>query len=208
MSLPDTNVSESMVTRENLTAVILSGGQGSRLGGIDKGLMTVNGIAVVRRLQKLFEPLCKEVMISANRHLQTYRLSGCQIITDEYRDYQGPVSGIAAIAPHIQTPYLLVCPCDLAGMVPAVYRKLISVYDGETAVMASTEKILQPLVFIASREDALSAAGWFEKGIRSARGWHEKLGTRSSDLGAYSHAFENINTAEKLKLLPLQQHLK
>lgn len=96
----------------DLTGLILAGGQGSRMGGQDKGLVEVNGIAMVAIALRKFKSITQHVIISANRHLKRYAEFGVTVVQDDVPNYSGPLAGILSGLKACETTYLGVLPCD------------------------------------------------------------------------------------------------
>lgn len=99
---------------EKLTAIVLAGGQGSRMGGVDKGLQPFHG-------QPLAQHACQRLLVgggidrlllSANRHIETYAQWGWPVVEDDLRGFQGPLAGFLAGWSACDTDYLLTVPCD------------------------------------------------------------------------------------------------
>lgn len=103
-----------MISPQQITAVILAGGRGSRMGGLDKGLQTFNGMPLalhaLTRLQ--MGGGVAEIMINANRNLAAYESFGSSVWPDSLSDYAGPLAGFLTALEHCETPYLLTVPCD------------------------------------------------------------------------------------------------
>lgn len=101
---------------EHLSAVILAGGRGTRMGGADKGLQPFGGVPLVlhalRRLQQQTLPP-SALLINANRNLTAYASFGVPVWPDaDPTVYAGPLAGFLTGLRHCQTPYLLSVPCD------------------------------------------------------------------------------------------------
>ena len=100
----------------DITGLVLAGGQGSRMGGVDKGLQNFNGLPLalhtLLRLQMQQGHLISDVMLNANRNLSAYEAFGAPVWPDSLADYAGPLAGFMTGLEHCQTPYLLTVPCD------------------------------------------------------------------------------------------------
>ena len=103
--------------------VILAGGQATRMGGGDKGLLHLGNQTILSRVIDRFNPQCAELALSANGDAQRFATLGLPIIADSIPDFAGPLCGVLAGldwaadqgASHIvtaaaDTPFL---PCDL-----------------------------------------------------------------------------------------------
>jgi molybdenum cofactor guanylyltransferase len=95
-----------------VTGLILSGGRGARMGGIDKGLQKFLGLPMTLHALMRLQPQCAEVMINANRNLGAYESFGVPVWPDSLGDFAGPLAGFLVGLEHAQTPYLLTVPCD------------------------------------------------------------------------------------------------
>ena len=97
---------------KNITAVVLAGGRGRRLGGQDKGLMELDGKPLIKHILDLVTPQVNAVIINANRNQEIYADLGHPVISDTMTDYQGPLAGFAAALTASDTDYIMTLPCD------------------------------------------------------------------------------------------------
>jgi molybdopterin-guanine dinucleotide biosynthesis protein A len=95
-----------------ITGVVLAGGRGSRMGGIDKGLQLLKGKALWRHVADALQPQVTKLVISANRNLDCWRSSGYPIITDSLNDFPGPLAGMLSVMHQVEGEWFLFCPCD------------------------------------------------------------------------------------------------
>ena len=98
-----------------LGAVVLAGGQGSRMNGLDKGMQLLQGQRLVthalNRLQAQSLAVAS-IAINANRHLTEYTSWGLEVWPDATADFAGPLAGFLVGMTHCPHPYLLTVPCD------------------------------------------------------------------------------------------------
>lgn len=104
-----------MIAPGDITALILAGGRGARMGGIDKGLQPFNGMPLAwHALNRLRQGAgVAQIMLSANRNLADYASLGLPVWPDDLADYAGPLAGFLTGLAHCDTPYLLTVPCDV-----------------------------------------------------------------------------------------------
>ena len=95
-----------------VTGLILSGGRGSRMGGVDKGLQKFHGMPLTLHALMRLQPQCDSVMINANRNLGAYEAFGVPVWPDSLSDFAGPLAGFLVGLEQAQTPYVLTVPCD------------------------------------------------------------------------------------------------
>ncbi|MGH3851395.1 MAG: NTP transferase domain-containing protein, partial [Pseudonocardiaceae bacterium] len=77
-----------------ITGLILAGGQGSRMGHVDKGLQAFRGKPMVAHVLARFAPQVNEVLINANRNLEQYARLGYRVVADEIGGFAGPLAGL------------------------------------------------------------------------------------------------------------------
>ena len=97
---------------ENITAVILAGGMGRRMNGLDKGLVELNGRPMISYVIDVMKPNVHQVLINANRNLEEYGNLGVDVVTDSSEGFQGPLAGFEAGISRAKTPWVFTCPCD------------------------------------------------------------------------------------------------
>lgn len=95
-----------------ITGLLLAGGRGSRMGGVDKGLQNFNGSPLAMHAVMRLGMQVGEVMINANRNLAAYEAFGVPVWPDGLADYAGPLAGFLTGLERCETPYLLTVPCD------------------------------------------------------------------------------------------------
>lgn len=102
-----------------LSALILAGGAGSRMGGRDKGLLLYQGQPMIAQVCQRLPPQVQQRVISCNRHLEQYAEYG-EVVRDQvdaaHADaYAGPLAGLISALPHCQHPWVIVMPCDMVN---------------------------------------------------------------------------------------------
>lgn len=106
----------TIIDRNHITGLVLAGGQGSRMGGADKGLQLHRGQPLALHALKRLAPQVGTVLLNANRNLTDYAAMGVPVLPDLAPDglpsYAGPMAGFAAGLARCETPYLVTVPCD------------------------------------------------------------------------------------------------
>src|SRR5665213_1132642 len=123
-----------LIKKTDITGLVLAGGRGSRMGGVDKGLQEYHGMALAQHALNRLAPQVGRAMINANRNLDVYRSMGVPVWADESADYPGPLAGMLAGLAHCETPYLATVPCDTPDFPTDLVRKLsegLTQFDGE-----------------------------------------------------------------------------
>lgn len=184
----------------NITALILAGGRGTRMGGVDKGLLELDGSPMVMHLARTLAPQVREILLSANRSHPQYRGLGFVPLPDQRADFAGPLAGIETAFAELDTPYLVVCPCDTPH-IPGNYasRLFDSLGDGD-ACFARSDVRDHYLHLLVRRQAASTLTDYLDGGGRSVRGWLDQLDARST---VFPEAeLRNINTPDALASTP------
>lgn len=192
-----------MIAIEDLSALVLCGGQGSRFGFMDKPLVPYHGALgplpmvdyVVARL-----PQTTEVLISANRNINEYSNRG-RVVQDSEASLpeQGPLVGIYAGLNACQTHWLLVCPGDMPLLPTAWYEPLLHHPAEETTTRVLHDGVrLQPLLCLVAKDNAASLRQYIESGKYSVKDWHRFMEASFVHSGEDASAFANVNSEKEL----------
>ncbi len=191
------------IHREQITAVILAGGKGSRLGGMDKGLVIYRGRPIIEHIIEAISPQVGAIIINANRNLEAYTNYGYPVISDELSDFQGPLAGISAAMSSLTTPYILTLPGDgpvvSSGFVKRL-KKAIENSEYNLAVAHDGER-MQPAHALIPVNLHNSLATYLHSGKRSIRHWFGSQKHALADFSDTPEIFYNINTKEQLRSL-------
>src|SRR5678816_3410052 len=95
-----------------ITGVILAGGQGRRMGGVDKGLQTLRGRPMIEWVLERLKPQVAEIVINANQNVPTYERYGHRVVADEIGGFAGPLAGLHAGLKAAAHPLVVTVPCD------------------------------------------------------------------------------------------------
>lgn len=198
----------SATRKSRVTAVVLAGGQGSRLGGKDKGLLVVAGKPLIAHVLRRIVPQVSTVVISANRHLDQYARFEFPVVADHLRDHQGPLAGIAAALAHVHTEYLLTIPCDSPLLPIDLVDRLWTAMEDEDADMAVAHdgEQLQHLVALIRREAAGSVDEFLDEGGRAVKEWAAKMFPAVAWFADQPLAFRNVNNDTDMR--DIEAHLK
>jgi molybdopterin-guanine dinucleotide biosynthesis protein A len=198
-----------MIDRRDITGLVLAGGRGSRMGGVDKGLQPHLGMPLAMHAMLRLAPQVGEVMINANRNLGAYESMGVPVWPDALADYPGPLAGFLAGLEHCMTPCLATVPCDSPRFPEDLVARLAERLDAEDAelAMAATredgELRLQPVFCLMRAAVVESLVRFTTSGRRKIDAWTATLRTVAVPFDDAS-AFVNANTIAELH--ELQRH--
>jgi molybdopterin-guanine dinucleotide biosynthesis protein A len=130
-----------VVDQAHVTALILAGGQGQRMGGKDKGWVRFEGRALIEHAIECVKTqtdssLIERLLISANRSIQAYEALGFEVLRDELPTYEGPLAGIVRGLEHCQTPWVFCTPCDTPRLPSDLLSRLLSAVRQHHASLA------------------------------------------------------------------------
>ena len=183
----------------NITALILAGGQGSRFGGVDKGLAELNEIPLVQHLINRIQPQVEEIIISANRNLKAYEQFGFPVYEDELTGFAGPLAGILIGLQQCQSEWLLIVPADSPFIPTNIAQQLINNIQSNKIAIPHDGKHLQPTFALIHKSMETSLKQFLEKGKRKTRAWMQQQPHIIVDFSDQTNAFININTEDELK---------
>ena len=194
------------IATADITGLILAGGRGSRMGGVDKGLQMHLGLPLAQHALRRLAPQVGRLMINANRNLATYQSIGVPVVPDEVADYPGPLAGMLAGLTCCETPYLATVPCDTPNFPLDLIARLSEGLTRAGVEMATaytregSELVAQPVFCLmkASLRDSLSA---FVNSGQRKTGLFAREHSAAEVLFEDDAAFFNANTLAELQLL-------
>jgi molybdopterin-guanine dinucleotide biosynthesis protein A len=199
----------------SITGLILAGGRGARMGGVDKGLQNFNGtpltLHTLMRLQMQDAVTVSEMMIIANRNLSAYESFGVQVWPDSTDNFAGPLAGFLTGLERCETDLLLTVPCDSPLFPLNLTQRLLDTLiaeDAEIAVAAAKEEdgsVRAQPVFCLMRVSLLeSLVRFMQSGGRKIDAWtaqHKTVLVPFDTDDVDPRAFFNANTLEELHRL-------
>ena len=187
------------------TGVILAGGQARRMGGIDKGLVELAGVSMCKIVIDLLAPQVAEVLVSANRNIETYRGYGVRVIEDEISGYLGPLAGLASAMRAANTPWVITVPCDGPFLSEVYVARMSAEDDGQIdVVVARDAERLQPTFMMARVELLENLMRFLESGERKIDKWFAMHRFTTADFSDTPDCFLNINSPEDRELVERQ----
>jgi molybdenum cofactor guanylyltransferase len=188
----------------DITGLVLAGGRGSRMGGIDKGMQPFEGIPLAQHALRRLAPQVGRLMINANRSIEDYRGMGVPVWKDEVPDFSGPLAGMLAGLTHCETPYLLSVPCDSPFFPTDLAARLSAGLQEDSAELATAYTpegdtlFPQPVFCLMKATLQGSLRAFIERGERKTGLWAQELrGARV--LFQDVDAFANFNTLTELE---------
>jgi molybdenum cofactor guanylyltransferase len=192
--------------REQITAAIIAGGKGRRMGNQDKGLVEMNGRPMISYIIERLQNQVGQMIINANRHLDTYAKFGYPLIRDHQEGYLGPLAGIESALLATKTRYLLCVPCDAPLIPETLGVHLYTAMQTKQAGLAVAHDgiRIQPM-YALYRHDLLPDLQVFlAQQKRKVMDWINSQHYACADFSDVPSGFANANTAEERLHLALR----
>ncbi len=194
---------------DGCAGALLAGGGGRRLGGVAKGLLTLDGEPIAARTARLLAALFGEVLLSANDPAP-YAALGLRAVPDRLPG-KGAPGGLHAVLSAAGAPWVFTAACDMPFVSADGVRALAARRAGADAVIVRWQGHLQFMHALWSKAclaplERLLAAGdpslW---DVAAAVRVAEVSAAEWAALDPAGRAFENANTPEDLARLGLER---
>ncbi len=182
----------------SVSGIVLAGGLGRRMGGVDKGLQPLRGKPMVEWVLERLAPQVDEIIINANQNGEAYAKFGHRVIGDEVSGFAGPLAGLHAGLKAAAHAVVVTVPCDS----PFLPRDLVSrlhmqIGDNELAV-AKTGEQAHPVFALVRKSVLPGLESFLRHGGRKIDAWYSGLRFVEVRFDDQPGAFRNINTVEEL----------
>ncbi len=185
-----------------MCGVILAGGKGSRMGGVDKGLQILQGTPLIQWVANRLRPQVDRLLINANRNLASYAALGYPVISDEIADLPGPLAGLHAGLLAVGEGWLVSAPCDCPYLPNDLVARLRSGLDGHPArrlAIAVAEGKPHPVFTMCHTDLRQELEAYLLDGGRRVMQWCKAMGAIEVDFSDQPEAFRNFNTINDLQ---------
>lgn len=193
-----------MLPKGEVTGIVLAGGQGRRMGSVDKGLVELDGMPLVAHVIARLAPQVATLIVNANRNATRYAAFGYPVVADTLGGYAGPLAGLHAGMTAAATPYVVTAPCDSpylpADLVARLAAGAVAAAGTRVADLAVAKTLTQPHpVFALVRRELLPHLDAFlAGGGRKIDAWYSTLAVVEVGFDDEAEAFRNFNTREEL----------
>ncbi|QEY25084.1 molybdenum cofactor guanylyltransferase [Neisseria animalis] len=186
-------------------ALILSGGQGKRVGGTDKGLLPLRGKPLIDHVIGRIRQQVDHIAISANRNLEAYAERSPHVFADA-RQWQhlGPLAALCTAANDLQlakADWLLIVSCDMPELPPDLVARFLEMARRTplcNAFYVETPVRPQYSIMFIRPQILQSAIPYLYSGMRTLRGWLQQQRARVVHFDSDGD-FVNYNTPEELQ---------
>ena len=184
-----------------ITGVVLAGGQGSRMGGVDKGLQPFRGKPMVAHVIERLGPQVDEILINANRNVETYAALGHRVVQDAITGFAGPLAGFERGLDYASGELVATVPCDSPFLPLDLVARLKSALEsaGAQLAVARTGDQPHPVFTLMRRSVHPSLREFLGSGQRKIDRWYASLAAVEVLFDDQPDAFMNINTRAELE---------
>ena len=183
-----------------ITGVILAGGLGRRMGGVDKGLVAFRGQPMVAQVIERLAPQVDEILINANRNTEQYAAFGYRVIADAIEGYAGPLAGLERGLAEARHDLVATAPCDSPFLPADLIDRLLDAMTNAAAdlAVARTGDQPHPVFCLCKRSLHAHLRAYLGAGGRKIDTWYATLAVIEVAFDDQAAAFSNINTPEEL----------
>ncbi|HHQ4599305.1 TPA: molybdenum cofactor guanylyltransferase MobA [Aeromonas veronii] len=193
-----TSRSESPSSPFPVSAVILAGGRATRMGGEDKGWVELAGRPLIVHVLERLHPQVDEILINANRSHDRYQALA-PVISDDNRDYLGPLAGMQAGLAAARHDWVLFVPCDGPALPPDLMSRFRAALTPDTElVVAHDGDWLQPVVALLHTSLLPSLSAALAGGERKIDIWFARHNMVVVSFADQPDAFINLNSPDEL----------
>ncbi|MEZ8142191.1 molybdenum cofactor guanylyltransferase MobA [Enterovibrio norvegicus FF-33] len=188
-----------MPSHPKTTWVILAGGQARRMGGQDKGLVTLNQKPLIDYVHQRLTEQGANIAINANRNQETYQQYG-PVFGDVLEGFPGPLGGMHAAMSHLDSEWIGFVPCDCPNLPHNLIEKLVKAIEADTEIVVAHDgESVQPVVTMMKRDVFERLDRFLANGDRKIVMLYDLCTTRYVDFSDEHDAFINLNTPDELE---------
>jgi len=181
-----------------VTGLVLAGGQGRRMGGVDKGLKELRGKPMVQWALERLAPQVDDIVINANQNLERYRAFGYPVVPDEIGGFAGPLAGLHAGLKAARHELVVTVPCDSPFLPADLVLRLEKQLQANDLAVAKTGAQAHPVFALVRRSCRANLEAFLARGGRKIDAWYAALKVVEVGFDDEAEAFRNINTLEEL----------
>ena len=182
-----------------VSGIVLAGGQGRRMGGVDKGLQPLRGKPMVQWVLERLRPQVDEIIVNANQNPEEYRKFGFQVVADDIAGFAGPLAGLHAGMKAVSHELIVTVPCDSPFLPGDLVSRLQDSLGENDLAVAKTGEQPHPVFALVRRHCMESLEAFLAQGGRKIDAWYASLDVVEVAFDDEADAFRNINTREELK---------
>ena len=181
-----------------VTGIVLAGGQGRRMGGVDKGLQPFRGKPMAQWAIERLAPQVEELIVNANQNAADYARFGYRVVPDELAGFAGPLAGLHAGMKAARHELVVTAPCDSPFLPLDLVARLRRALGPNQLAVAKTGEQPHPVFSLALRAVLPHLEAFLAAGGRKIDAWYATLKVAEVSFDDEADAFRNINTRQEL----------
>jgi len=183
-----------------ITGVVLAGGKGRRMGGVDKGLQRFRGRTLIDLVLERMRPQVMEILINANQNRERYETYGYNVVGDLFSGYAGPLAGLHSALTAASHDLVLTVPCDSPFLPMDLAERLETARRTQSAdiAVARTGRQAHPVFCLVQRKLLPHLTSFLDDGGRKIDAWYADLNVVEVAFDDQPEAFTNFNTLEEM----------
>ena len=182
----------------SVSGIILAGGLGRRMGGVDKGLQVLRGKPMIEHVIARLAPQVDEIVINANQNLERYAAFGHRVVSDRIGGFAGPLAGLHAGLGAVSHPLAVTVPCDSPFLPSDLVARLRQHLGSNDLAVAKTGDQPHPVFALVRLSVAGNLQAFLAGGGRKIDAWYAALRVVEVQFDDEADAFRNINTLDEL----------
>ena len=182
-----------------VSCIILAGGEAKRFNSEDKGLVELNGKPLIAHVIEHIHNQVDDIVISANRNIDTYQTYASHVVADQRDGFQGPLAGIVSALPYCQHQWVVVLPCDIPFLPDDLVETLNPGHVNKLHILKINGRL--QLIFIIHKDLLTELVKYLDSENHKVMNWVESQNPLIIEVDSHSDAFANLNTLDELKQL-------
>ena len=184
---------------QGVSGIVLAGGLGRRMGGVDKGLQPFRGKPMAQWAIERLAPQVDELIVNANQNRADYERFGYRVVADELGGFAGPLAGLHAGMKAASRDLVVTVPCDSPFLAPDLVARLRAALGANQLAVAKTGTQPHPVFSLVQRSVCAHLEAFLTSGGRKIDAWYSTLKVVEVAFDDEEDAFRNINTREELR---------
>ena len=195
---------------DTVSAVVLCGGKGSRLGGVEKPLRELLGRPLLDRVLTALRPQAQELVIVANARHEAYASRGTRLVDDGTYAGRGPLAGIAAGLAAAANEQVVCAPGDAPLLPPDLVAALQAArrHAGAEVAVVHDGGGWQPLCCLLSKRLLPDLQQYLDGGGDAPRDWLRRHRVAECDYSGWPRWGWSVNTLQEWSLVETELRAK
>lgn len=190
-------MNQGSLSPNDVTAIVLCGGKGSRIDGQDKPLLKLGDQRMVDHICERLEPQVAEIVISCSRNVAIYEALHHRLAIDRELN-QGPLAGITEAFKLVNTEWAFTTPGDTPYIALDIVARLSIDASRAGVAVPNVDGIRQNLCLLINAEQRQKLTEFHAEGGNAVKNWLDERNVESTEMSDIAPNFLNVNTHQDL----------